>query len=91
MSPSKADLRWQSAMYDARVAHVAEEKAMKAALYIGRRVEWKHGEHIVSGEIVGYRWGADAIRVRGDRSGKVYNMSAWRILDCMGLNPEYPR
>ena len=91
MSPSNEDRRWQSAVYATRVAALAEEKAMKRALYIGRPVEWKHGEHVVSGVVVRYAWSADAITVRGDRSGKEYRMSAWRILDAMGLNPAYPR
>ena len=85
------DRKWAAAKYASRVAYLAEKKAMQRALYIGREVEWTQGAHVVTGTVVRHGYGVNDVIVRGDRSGKEYRLSAFRILDCMGLNPKYPR
>lgn len=90
MNATSSDLRWKEAVWQRRLAHHYEEVSMQRALFVGRGVEWMHGNSVVSGEVVGHGYGPDDVIVRGDRSGKEYRLSAWRILDHMGLNPAYP-
>ena len=73
------DRRWKRARLALEKASLEETASMLAALPDGRYVQWRHGRHLVMGQVIDNDR-SSRVKVRG-LGGREYWIHAYRILD----------